>query len=217
LSKVLLVDGEPNNFKISFLFDSLTVSFSCFLFKKKTPWCFSTFFKVQAEINNDIIINTNNFLMDKNYINIYNNLVQLTRNKDLYKDFKNQDTFSDRLIFFLLHFAFFLKVYKENNDKKILQEIYDFTFRQVELSIREIGYGDQSINKKMKDYLNLFYGMIDKIHSWDELDIESRNSILVNFLDNSSNIEYLVNYFENYRLNLKNNTLNSYIKGVVKH
>jgi len=155
--------------------------------------------------------------MDKNYINIYNNLVKLTRNKDLYKDFKNQDTFSDRLIFFLLHFAFFLKVYKENNDKKLLQEIYDFTFRQVELSIREIGYGDQSINKKMKDYLNLFYGMIDKIHSWDELDLESRNSILVNFLDNSLNIEYLVKYFENYRLNLKNNTLNSYLKGVVRH
>ena len=135
----------------------------------------------------------------------------------MYKGFKNQDTFSDRLIFFLLHFAFFLKVYKENNDKKLLQEIYDFTFRQVELSIREIGYGDQSINKKMKDYLNLFYGMIDKIHSWDELDTESRNSILVNFLDNSSNIEHLVIYFENYRLNLTNNTLNSYIKGVLKH
>ncbi|MDA7832235.1 ubiquinol-cytochrome C reductase [Candidatus Pelagibacter sp.] len=155
--------------------------------------------------------------MDKNYINIYNNLVKLTRNKDLYKDFKDQDTFSDRLIFFLLHFAFFLKVYKENNDKKLLQEIYDFTFRQVELSIREIGYGDQSINKKMKDYLNLFYGMIDKIHNWDELDTESRNSILLNFLDNSSNIEHLVKYFENYRLNLTNNTLNSYLKGVVKH
>jgi len=163
-----------------------------------------------------ITIYNKNF-MNKNYINIYNNLVKLTRNKDLYKDFKNQDTFSDRIIFFLLHFAFFLKVYKENNDKRLLQEIYDFTFRQVELSIREIGYGDQSINKKMKDYLNLFYGMIDKIHSWDELDTESRNSILVNFLDNSSNIEYLVKYFENYSLNLKNNTLNSYIKGVVKH
>jgi cytochrome b pre-mRNA-processing protein 3 len=155
--------------------------------------------------------------MNKNYINIYNNLVKLTRNKDLYKDFKNQDTFSDRMIFFLLHFAFFLKVYKKNNDKKLLQEIYDFTFRHVELSIREIGYGDQSINKKMKDYLNLFYGMIDKIHSWDELDLKSRNSILVNFLDNSSNFEYLVKYFENYRLNLTNNTLNFYIKGVVKH
>ena len=155
--------------------------------------------------------------MDKNYINIYNNLVKLTRNKDLYKDFKNQDTFSDRLIFFLLHFAFFLKVYKEDNDKKILQEIYDFTFRQVELSIREIGYGDQSINKKMKDYLNLFYGMIDKIHDWDSLSLESRASLLEIFLDNATNTEYLAVYLEKYRLNLINNTLNSYIKGVVKH
>ena len=110
-----------------------------------------------------------------------------------------------------------MKVYKENNDKKLLQEIYDFIFRQVELSIREIGYGDQSINKKMKDYLNLFYGMIDQIHSWDELDAESRNSLLLKFLDKSSNIDYLVKYFENYKLILKNNTLNSLIKGVINH
>ena len=155
--------------------------------------------------------------MNNNYINIYNNLVKLTRNKELYKDFKNQDTFSDRLLFFLLHFAFFLKIYKENNDKKLLQKIYDFVFRQVELSIREIGYGDQSINKKMKDYLNLFYGMIDKIHNWDELSIESRTVLLGKFLDNAINVEYLVDYFEKYRLNLINNTLNSHIKGVLKH
>ena len=155
--------------------------------------------------------------MNKDYINIYNNLVKLTRNKQLYRDFKNQDTFSDRLIFFLLHFAFFLKIYKENNDKKLLQEIYDFIFRHVELSIREIGYGDQSINKKMKDYLNLFYGMIDKIHDWDNLTLESRAILLENFLDNATNTDYLAVYFEKYRLNLKNNTLNSYIKGVVKH
>ena len=155
--------------------------------------------------------------MNYKYINIYNNLVNLTRNKELYKDFKNQDTFSDRLIFFLLHFAFFLKIYKENNDKKLLQDIYDQTFRQVELSVREIGYGDQTINKKMKDYLNLFYGMIDKIHNWDDLTIESRAAVLKIFMDNAGNIDYLVNYFEKYRLNLLNNTLNSYIKGVVKH
>ena len=155
--------------------------------------------------------------MNKNYINIYNNLVNLTRNKELYKGFKNQDTFSDRLIFFLLHFAFFLKIYKENNDKKLLQEVYDHVFRQVELSIREIGYGDQSINKKMKDYLNLFYGMIDKIDNWENLVLKSRITILQNFLDNAKDIDYLVCYYEKYRLNLLNNTLNSHIKGVVKH
>ena len=123
--------------------------------------------------------------MNLEFINIYNNLVNLTRNKELYKDFKNQDTFSDRLIFFLLHFAFFLKVYKENNDKKLLQDIYDYIFRQVELSIREIGYGDQSINKKMKDYLNLFYGMIDKVHNWEDLNLKSRITILRKILDNA--------------------------------
>ena len=155
--------------------------------------------------------------MKKNYIYIYNNLVKLTRNKDLYKDFKNQDTFSDRLIFFLLHFAFFLKIYKENNDKNLLQDIYDYIFRQVELSIREIGYGDQSINKKMKDYLNLFYSMIDKIHNWDALNSESKVALLEFFLDNPVNTDYLVKYFENYRSNLVNNTLNSHIKGVIKH
>ena len=154
--------------------------------------------------------------MNNNYLNIYNNLVKLTRNKELYKDFLNQDTFSDRLIYFLLHFAFFLKIYKENNDKKLLQEIYDHTFRQIELSIREIGYGDQSINKKMKDYLNLFYSMIDKIHDWDNLNEESRRLIFVSFLDNEVNIDFLIDYFEKYRLNLLNNTLNSHIKGVIK-
>ena len=155
--------------------------------------------------------------MNNKYINIYNNLIKLTRNKELYKGFKNQDTFSDRLIFFLLHFAFFLKIYKENNDKVLLQEIYDYIFRQVELSIREIGYGDQSINKKMKDYLNLFYGMIDKIHNWDGLSTESRTKILEIFIDNAVKPENLVNYFEKYRINLKNNTLNNQIKGVTRH
>tara|TARA_B100000795_G_scaffold228848_1_gene185668 strand:+ start:454 stop:918 length:465 start_codon:yes stop_codon:yes gene_type:complete len=151
-----------------------------------------------------------------NYLNIYNNLVKLTRNKELYKGFKSQDTFSDRLIFFLLHFAFFLKIYKESDDKVLLQKIYDYVFRQMELSVREIGYGDQSINKKMKDYLNLFYGIIDKIHNWDNLNLESKKKILLIFLDNGVNIDYLVEYFDKYKQFLLNNTLNSHIKGVLK-
>ena len=155
--------------------------------------------------------------MNNKYINIYNNLVNLTRNKDLYKSFKIQDTFSDRLIFFLLHFAFFLKVYKNDGDKQVLQEIYDYIFRQMELSIREIGYGDQTINKKMKDYLNMFYAMIDKINDWDNLTLEKKTYGLTTFLENITDIDYLVSYFEKYRLNLTNNTLNNQIKSVVKH
>ena len=73
------------------------------------------------------------------YLNFYNNLVQLTTNKLLYKGLKNQDTFADRLTLFLIHFAFILKEFKNSENEKNLQEVYDFVFRQLELSIREIG------------------------------------------------------------------------------
>ena len=142
-------------------------------------------------------------------------MVNLTRNKDLYKSFDNQDSFSDRLTFFLLHFAFFLKAFKNDSNKDVLQEIYDYIFRQLELSIREIGYSDQSINKKMKDYLNVFYAMIDKVHNWENLSLEKKKSLFSNFLNNSADTVFLINYFEKYHLKLLNNTLNFNIKGVV--
>ena len=90
--------------------------------------------------------------MNNNFLNIYNNLIKLTRNKILYKNISNNESFSDRLIMFLLHFAFFLKLFKNQTSKKNLQNLYDYIFRQIELSIREVGYGDASINKRMKEY-----------------------------------------------------------------
>ena len=50
-----------------------------------------------------------------------------------------------------------------------------------------------------------------------DLTIESKTNHLEIFLDNAVNTEYLVDYFEKYLLYLINNTLNSHIKGVVKH
>ena len=154
--------------------------------------------------------------MNIKYINIYNNLVNLTRNKVLYKNLKKQDIFSDRLIFLLLHFAFFLKNFKDESNKAILQEVYDYIFRQLELSIREIGYGDQSINKKMKIYINSFYSMLDKIHNWDSSSDELKKSILLSFLDEGIYYDDLIKYFNNYIKDLSNNPLNFYIKGVLK-
>ena len=154
--------------------------------------------------------------MNKKYIHIYNNLINYTRNKDLYKNLGREDSFSDRLTLFLLHFSFFLKNYKNEENKKILQEIYDFNFRQLELSIREIGYGDQSINKKMKDYINLFHSMVSEIHFWDKLSkLEKLNKISF-FLGEFKNNEELLSYFDNFNLNLSKKTLNSYIKSVSK-
>ena len=154
--------------------------------------------------------------MDYKYINIYNNLIKLTRNKILYSNFSNQDTFSDRLILFLFHFGFFLKVFKKNNDKKVIQDIFDYNFKQLEFSIRELGYGDASINKKMKTYINIFYSILDKIDSWENLPTSEKSNIISNFITTNDNTLNLVTYFNDYLLKLSNNTLNSYIKGVIK-
>jgi len=153
--------------------------------------------------------------MNDKYIHIYNTLINFTRNKDLYKNFKREDNFSDRLAIFLLHFSFFLKNFKNDENKIILQEIYDFNFRQLELSIREIGYGDQSINKKMKDYINLFHSMVSEIHFWDSLSKAEKLEKISLFLNDFNNNDDLLAYFDDFNKNLSKKTLNYYLKSVI--
>ena len=138
----------------------------------------------------------------------------MTSNKFLYNTLENQDTFADRLTFFLFHFAFFLKNFKNPLNEKILQGIYDFNFRQLELSLREIGYGDQSINKRMKNYINLFHTFLSEIHFWDTLDKDKKTQFISKFLPSFTNIDFLVTYFNNYNNDLKKYDLNSYLKSV---
>ena len=153
--------------------------------------------------------------MNDKYLYVYNNLINLTRNKELYQNLKREDNFSERLTLFLLHFSFFLKNFKNEENKIILQQIYDFNFRQLELSIREIGYGDQSINKKMKDYINLFHSMVSEIHFWDNLNRDDKLKKISIFLSDFHNNEKLLDYFDTFNENLSKKTLNSYLKSVI--
>ena len=150
-----------------------------------------------------------------NYINIYNNLIKLTRNKLLYHNIRSEEVFSYRLTLFLIHFAFFLKVYKKENNKKLMQNIYDYNFKQIEISIREIGYGDVSINKKMKDYLNLFHKIIGDIDDWENIEDNKKGVFFINILDKNSNSSFFIEYFDNYLNNLKNKSLNYYINNII--
>ena len=68
----------------------------------------------------------------------------------------------------------------------------------------------------MKDYINLFYSILDKLHEWETLSLEEKSKILSIFLDHKEDVLNLAKYFEEYRKKLSNNTLNFYIKGVIK-
>ena len=119
------------------------------------------------------------------------------------------------MIIFFFHLAFLLKEYKSTETKENLQKFFDFSIRQIELSIREIGYGDATINKKMKDYVNLLFAIIDKIDSWDLKSNNEKEEIFKNYIDNLLNNSNYLKYFEKYRKYLRNNTLNSLSKDII--
>ena len=155
--------------------------------------------------------------MIKEFIKLYNNLVNLSRNKKLFSIFTDKDTFSDRILILLFHFAFFLREYKKNTDKDYLQKFYDYFFRQIELSLREIGYGDVSINKKMKDYINIFYSILDKINDWNNLDNDKKGEILGFYYNLKDNNQKIVNYFNNFEIYVSKTSLKSFTKSVINH
>ena len=155
--------------------------------------------------------------MVNKYINFYNNLVTLTRNKGLYEEFTTQDTFSQRLIIFLFHFAFFLQIHKNPSNSKLLQNVYDSIFKQMEYSLREQGLGDITVNKKMKNYINIFHSILNKIENWHEFDYLKKKTLLIEFLNLNNQLNTkIIDNFDKYRDYLSKNSLNSLLKGVSK-
>ncbi len=152
--------------------------------------------------------------MNSTYLNIYNNLIKLTRNKNLYNRDK-QDTFYDRMIILYFHLGFLFKVYKNIESNKNLQSFFDYCIRQIELSIREIGYGDATINKKMKEYVNLLFSIIDKIDNWEFIEDTEKKNILKSYIDSDQNFDNLVKYYEKYRKFLVKNTFNNLSKDIL--
>ena len=153
--------------------------------------------------------------MNVEHLNIYNNLIKLTRNKNLYLNLKNNDTFSDRLIILLFHFGFFLKYYKKEISKQEAQDLFDFFIRQIELSIREIGYGDVSVNKKMKDYVNLFFSILEKIEKWDILNISEKKQTLQDLMNIKEDNDLFIQYFNKLSDFLSKNSLKIFTKDIL--
>ena len=156
-------------------------------------------------------------MVNKSYINIYNNLVKFSRNKSIFSSFTKNDTFSDRLLIFLFHFGFFLKEYKKTVNKELLQNVFDYILRELEISIRELGYGDASINKKMKVYVNSLYSIIEKIDNWENLNSSEKNIIFESFFNIDGDLRELIKYFDKYSLFLQKKSFNLFVNGVINY
>ena len=108
-----------------------------------------------------------------------------------------------------------VKEYKNKETKDNLQKFFDYCIRQIELSIREIGYGDATINKKMKEYVNLLFSIIDKINEWENIDNVKKKEILKIYIQDMSDFEIYLEYFEKYRIFLSKNSFNNLTKDII--
>ena len=155
----------------------------------------------------------------KNILPLYNKIVHLTRENFFYKDFKLSDSLSNRiyLIFFYLSFIL-ITLKKKKSDKSHQQVIFDFFFKQIELTLRELGYGDIAVNKKMKGLIKLFYEILITCHNWKTLHINHKNDLFLRFFTNNSKSKILTskltNYFDEFSFYVEDISLNSLTKGV---
>ena len=94
---------------------------------------------------------------------MYNKLVELSRNIFFYKEILLKDNFETRINLIFVHLSIILIIIRKN--KRVLpQKIFDNIFLNIEYHIRELGYGDVVVNKKMKILTRIFYDVLLKIN-----------------------------------------------------
>ena len=67
----------------------------------------------------------------------------------------------------------------------------------------------------MKQYINIFYSIINKVENWEKINNDQKCKIFSEFIGVGSGAAFFVNYFEKYRIFLTNNTLNHFTKDVI--
>ena len=93
---------------------------------------------------------------------LYNILLSLSRNIFFYKEIGLKDTFETRLYLMFFHFSILMLIFKIKS-LKFDQDNYDFFFHNIENDIRELGYGDVTVNKKMKEFNKILYDILLKL------------------------------------------------------
>ena len=95
---------------------------------------------------------------------LYNTLLTLSRNLFFYNKISLNDTFESRIYLMFIHFSIMMIVFKKKG-KKFDQKSYDSLFFNIENNLRELGYGDVAVNKKMKDLNKILYDILLKINN----------------------------------------------------
>ena len=100
-----------------------------------------------------------------------------------------------------IHYSIILIIYNQKNIK-FLQENYDDLFASIENNLRELGFGDVSVNKKMKELNKIFYDILLKINI-EKSNFKTNKKLILKYFNDenmkkSENYELFSEYFLNF-------------------
>ena len=133
-------------------------------------------------------------------MDLYNIILSLSRNIFFYKINKLPDTFETRIYLMFFHFSILLIIFKKKK-RKFDQNHYDKFFNKIEYNLRELGFGDVSVNSKMKDFNKILYDILLKIEKEEKKkeSFQINQSLITKYFEelNSGKIEelWLLNYY----------------------
>ncbi len=137
---------------------------------------------------------------------IYQNIIERSRSKFFYIDYNLEDSFETRFDLIVFHAFIIFYYYKSNKTENTStpQSLFDHMFGDFENNLREMGFGDIAVNKKMKNFIKAFYGRlsqysrsIDNIkNTGDKTLLEQTilNNIFKGNLSSSNNVQIFVEY-----------------------
>ena len=139
-----------------------------------------------------------------NIENLYNKILLDARNPDIFSKFID-DSLNNKIIIFL---TFLSKIFNkiDENDKNY-QIFFDYIFHRIETDLRELGYGDMSVNKKMKVIVTKFYSILLDFKNFDNKDKLNKVEILVKYFKNIKEIDEFSAMINSY-LSIDNSKLN---------
>jgi len=112
--------------------------------------------------------------------NIYSNLLSLSRNIFFYTKVKLSDSFETRIYLMFFHFSILLKIFKKKGTK-FDQDVYDLFFHNIENNLRELGFGDVTVNKKMKELNKILYDILLKFETSETNDININEKLIIKY------------------------------------
>ena len=156
---------------------------------------------------------------------LYNNILLLCRDTLFYTKFDLIDTFQNRIYLIFIHISFIFIKTRQNDKNKIYkifyQEIFDLVFNKIELNMREIGFGDTTINKNMRFLIKAFYNILFNCKKYKEMSPDTKDKFFREYLElnNTKNTiinKGLIDYFNKYEAFCFDLTPDSVLKGELK-